>query len=165
MNKNLLKDDLVSEISITVLSMRHAIGDELNTFGYNGFNLGPEKGEIFIQALDDQEYKEEVVFNALAFELPSDKNDPFFEICLANDNGDQHLEVFKSEYIKNTAHPDWGQFRIPISRFGREKLEGRFFFKIWDHDKRGSDDYWVVLDRWFSTLKIGKSSKTSILRF
>jgi len=29
----------------------------------------------------------------------------------------------------------------PISRFGRDKLEGRFFFKIWDHDKRGSDDY------------------------
>jgi len=145
-DSNTFKDKLVDEIPITMVSLNlvrlnHTRAEgRANHFNYMEFDL-PKGGTICIQTLNHQEIKEVVKFKALARNLPNKKQDPYFEISLDGPEGLDFLAVYQSKYKKNTAQPDWDAAVVPLARLGNHGLNSTFNLKVWDFDKKSSNDY------------------------
>ncbi|KAF2069002.1 hypothetical protein CYY_009678 [Polysphondylium violaceum] len=82
------------------------------------------------------------------------KSDPYYRVLKETVNG--FVEVYKSEYIKNTLNPVWRETIIPLENLNGGDMKRPIQIQVYDYDSIGSHDLIGIFNTTMDEVLLGK---------
>ncbi|KAF2074544.1 hypothetical protein CYY_004171 [Polysphondylium violaceum] len=82
------------------------------------------------------------------------KSDPYYKIFKDTANG--FVEVYKSEYIKNTLNPVWKEMVIPLENLNGGDMKRPIQIQVFDYDSIGDHDLIGIFSTTMDEVLLGK---------